>query len=428
MQTGSYADFSLAIARAAHATRSPIKATFEVTRRCPLQCAHCYNNLSTGDRGARDSELTLAEHTRILGETADLGCLWVTYTGGEIFARPDFMDIYRQATDRGFLVTLFTNGTQITPAIADELGARRPFRIEITLYGHTRATYERVTGIPGSFDRCRRGIDLLLERKLPLALKSVALTVNQHEIRDMQRFAAERGVTFKYDSLMNPRLDGAVNPLAVRLDAEATVRLDFADEERATELASLSAKLASTEVLPTAQVYQCGGGVSAFAVDPYGGLSICVLSEVERFDLRKGALKQGWEHFLRKVRARPISRVTKCTSCKLRAMCGMCPATAQLENGDPEEPVDFLCQVAHLRALALSPPTTAGLSPVPAHGSCEYCPGGERYEELRAAAARLRDVGSAIIPATRGPRSLALLMDKPASGGCSGHGCGAAHE
>ncbi len=34
-------------------------------------------------------------------------------------------------------------------------------------------------------------------------------------------------------------------------------------------------------------------------------------------------------------------------------MCGMCAAHAELENGDPEEPVDFLCHVAHLRALTM---------------------------------------------------------------------------
>ena len=81
-----------------------------------------------------------------------------------------------------------------------------------------------------------------------------------------------------------------------------------------------------------------------------------MLSEVERFDLRQGPVSDGWEKFLRKVRARPISRITKCTACRLRGLCGMCPATAQLENGDPEEPVDYLCQVAHLRALAVGDP------------------------------------------------------------------------
>jgi hypothetical protein len=53
----------------------------------------------------------------------------------------------------------------------------------------------------------------------------------------------------------------------------------------------------------------------------------------------------------------------------------MCPANAGLECGDPQQPVDFLCRVAHLRAYAL------GL-PFPPHGDCDYCPGGAQYREM----------------------------------------------
>jgi hypothetical protein len=53
----------------------------------------------------------------------------------------------------------------------------------------------------------------------------------------------------------------------------------------------------------------------------------------------------------------------------------MCPANAGLENLDEEEPVDFLCQVAHLRAYAFE-------IPIPPHGDCEYCEGGGRYQEI----------------------------------------------
>ena len=106
---------------------------------------------------------------------------------------------------KGFLITLFTNGTLITPRIADYLAVWRPFAIEITLYGRTKETYERLTGIPGSYEKCLRGIDLLLERKLPLALKTVAVTINMHELHDMQAFADELGVAFKFDGMMNPR-------------------------------------------------------------------------------------------------------------------------------------------------------------------------------------------------------------------------------
>ena len=217
IETRSYTEFSSIVHQTTHSKRVPLVATVEVTRRCPLECLHCYNNLPMSDEGARHGEMTLDEHKHLVDQLVEAGCMWVLYTGGEIFARRDFLDIYHYARQRGLVITLFTNGTLITEKIADYLAEWRPFSIEITLYGRTRETYEALTGIPGSFDKCMRGIDLLLERKLPLKLKTVGLSTNKHEIFEMRDFAEGLGVDFKFDSMMNPRIDCSQSPLAVRL-------------------------------------------------------------------------------------------------------------------------------------------------------------------------------------------------------------------
>jgi len=151
----------------------PMGLVAELTHRCPLDCQHCYNNLPMADKTARHSELTLDEYKRLLDEIAAAGTFWVLFTGGEIFARADFLDIYAYAKSKGFLITLFTNGTMVTERIANYLAEYRPFAIEITIYGATRATYEELTQIPGSYDRCMRGIRLLLEVRISLLNSSL---------------------------------------------------------------------------------------------------------------------------------------------------------------------------------------------------------------------------------------------------------------
>jgi len=354
--------------------RVAANATIEVTRRCPLECVHCYNNLPMGDLQAKHGELTYEEHCRILDEMAEAGCLWLLYSGGEIFARKDFLDIYTYAKKKGFVVTLFTNGNLITPAIADYLVEWRPFSIEITLYGATRETYERLTGIPGSYDRCLRGVRLLRERNLPLALKTVAISLNKHEVGEMKKIAEELGVSFKFEGMMNPRIDCSRSPLAVRLQPWEIVKLDLEDPERVAEWRRFAERF-NRPPESTAEVYQCGGGINGFAIDPEGQMSICVLSRFDTYDLRAGSFRDGWDHFLHHVRCKKITRVTKCTACQIKSMCGMCPANGELENGDPESPVDFLCHVAHLRAKVMG-------MPVPEHAECEYCDGGSAYPAL----------------------------------------------
>ncbi|HUR79201.1 MAG TPA: radical SAM protein [Thermoanaerobaculia bacterium] len=375
IETQTYTDFSRAVYGAVMPLRVPANGTIEITNRCPLECAHCYNNLPMSDPAARHAELTTADHKRILDELFDLGCLWLLYTGGEIFARADFLEIYEYAHRKGFLITLFTNATLITERIADFLVQHPPFEIEVTLYGRTKATYESLTGIPGSFEKCLRGVHAILDRKLPLKLKTVGLTINKHEIPAMKRFAQDLGVEFKFDAMINPRIDCSSSPLAVRLTPADIVSLDLDDEQRVAEWRRLAEDCTPLPA-PEGQapnLYQCGGGLNSFAIDPYGDMTICVLSHVDKYNVRDGSVRDGWEHFLSGVRARSITKVTKCTTCAIKSMCGQCAANGELENGDPEAPVDFLCKVAHLRAEVFH-------VDVPEHGDCEYC--GERRDEV----------------------------------------------
>lgn len=423
METLTYGVFSEAFTSRLAGRRLPLNGTIEVTRRCPLTCLHCYNNLPMADGDARRRELTYGEHCDLLDDLADAGCLWLLFTGGEIFARPDFLDIYTYAKRKGFLVTLFTNGTLVTERVADHLVAWRPFAIEITLYGRTKETYERLTGIPGSFEKCMRGIRLLRERRLPLALKTVAVSTNRHEIPDMRRFAEEElGVAFKFDSMINPRIDCSQSPLDVRLSPEESVALDLQDPKRSAEWVRFAGHVreALEKTPPADTVYQCGGGVHSFAIDPYGRMSICVLSEAHKYDIRAGTFREGWEQFLARQRFKKITRPTKCVSCALKSSCGMCPANGELEHGDAESPVDYLCHVAHLRAHAL------GFDVAP-HGDCEYCEGGGRYAALVDAAARLRQDSGAIAThkpvETRDGKLFLHVVGASSIGGCAS--CGA---
>jgi radical SAM protein with 4Fe4S-binding SPASM domain len=389
MIEATYTGFSRSIHERFFGKRAPVEVSIEVTRRCPLDCLHCYNNLPMNDAAARLQELTFEEHCRLLDELVESGCLWLTYTGGEIFARRDFLDIYTEAKKRGFLVTLFTNGTMITPRIADYLAEWRPFAIEITLYGATKETYEALTQVPGSYNKCMNAIRLLVERNLPLKLKTVPTSINKHEVYEMKRMAEDDfHAEFKFDPLVNPRIDCSQSPLAVRLSPEEVVALDYFDPSRQLEYKRLldderRAHAAQGENPDANHRYFCGGGMSGCAIDPTGRMSICVISHQQGYDIRGGSFREGWNGRLGEIRNQERTKETICDRCQIRSVCGMCPANGELESGDPESPVEFLCRVAHLRAYAL------GME-VPEHGDCACCQPGAVNAELRTAARRIQ--------------------------------------
>ncbi len=383
LRCGTFEEFGQRIQRATAGRRLAVNATFEVTRRCNLNCVHCYNNLPA-THPERDSELTADEHRRILGEAAEMGCFWLLYTGGEVFLRRDFLDIYTHAKRLGFLVTLFTNGTCVSKEDVACLADYPPLGIEITLYGASEATYERVTRVKGSFSRCMRTIDLVLDGGLPLVLKTVVLTINRHEFQDIRRLVERLGLRFRFDAMLNARADGSRRPLRFRLAPEEVVALDLEDERRGKEWKQvLEAQRATGQPPgPSKTVYSCGAGICGFCVDPAGKLLMCPIARNESLDLRQAGLPHGWERFLLQVRSRPTTKETKCTRCDLTSLCQMCPPNGQLERGDPQQANPFHCEVGHLRAMVF------GL-PIAAHGNCEFCPGGSRFYQTESKAEAL---------------------------------------
>jgi radical SAM protein with 4Fe4S-binding SPASM domain len=331
--------------------RLPLAGSLELTHRCNLDCVQCYCNLSPNDDEARARELSLLEIRDVIDQATEEGCLWLQLTGGEPLLRPDFLDIYSYAKKKGMLVTLYTNGTLLDAEIADYLADWPPRKVEITLHGVTRQTFDGVTRVPGSYDRCMKGIELLLGRGVPLNLKTTVTTLNKHELWDTKEYVEALGLEHRFDALLIPRLDGSRDPYAVRLSPDELVRLDREDSERWEELERLCGR--AWGAVRGDDLYVCGAGERSFHIDPYGRLSLCIISRAHGYDLREGSFRAAWEDFIPSVRSLKAERAVSCRSCPALALCGQCPAWSHLEHGDLETPVEYVCAVGRARAEAL---------------------------------------------------------------------------
>jgi radical SAM protein with 4Fe4S-binding SPASM domain len=347
----SFSEFGQRIGNKLSTTRLPLTGSFELTERCNLGCVHCYINQPAGDRIARRREMDTAMIGSILEQIAAAGCLKLLITGGEPLLRPDFLDIYMQAKRLGLIVTLFTNGTLLTEAIADQLAEYPPYSIEITVYGATAKTYQAITGSAAAFDRCMNANRLLRERQLPLALKSVVLKQNRHELDDIKALAAGLDLSYRFDPVMNTRLDGDQKPFSSQISIDEILMLDQADEKRAREYRRMIHDLRRRPTHPE-QLYGCGAGIHSFHIDAYGQLSLCLMARQPAYDLRQGSFQEGWDTFLRQARYQKRTRATPCQTCDLSSICGQCPGMAQMQYGDAEAASPFMCELTHRRVAA----------------------------------------------------------------------------
>ncbi len=332
--------------------RSPINGSLELTARCNLTCQHCYINEPANDRVARDKEMTTAQIKRVIDEVVAEGGLYLTLTGGEVLLRPDFREIYLYAREQGLFVTLFTNATLVTPKIADFLAEYPPVSMEISIYGYTAETYELVTGIKGSHAKFMRGVHLLHERNINMVIKTVVMTLNQHEFDQMRDFVKGLGARWGYDTAIFARLDGGKQPCGLRVEAERVLELDFADPQNACELAEVfegHAETAEDDAL-----YRCGAGQNTWHVTAYGEVAVCTISKTVDFNLKEGSFGAAWNGPIRQMRELKKSDVfSKCRTCQVKQYCTMCAAKATLESGNPEFHIEYFCQVAELRAELL---------------------------------------------------------------------------
>ena len=298
----------------------------------------------------------------VLRQAAELGCLTVRFTGGEPLLREDFADVYIFARRLGLKVCLFTNATLLTPDLAGLLARIPPLeKVEVSVYGMNRASYEVVTRIPSSFDAARRGVDLLLENKVPFVVKTIIHPANENEFPGFKSWAISI-----LDKDHPPQAVAFFN-LRARRDSElknSSIRELRPSPERALKILTVENSAYILEMKRQSQrrqkergkgIFRCGAGLGIASLDAYGFLQPCLLLRHPEavYDLKSGSLREAMIGFfpsLRERMPRNPEYLGRCLDCFLGWLCEQCPAKSWLEHGTLDTPVEYWCDLARIQA------------------------------------------------------------------------------
>lgn len=135
---------------------------FYLTPECNLACRHCwiaprYSNVTTASE-----YLPLPLFRSVIEQALPLGLTGIKLTGGEPLLHPDFMEILEIAREHDIEVTVETNGTLLTPELAESLARCKNLSISVSLDGVDAETHEWVRGVKGSFEAALGGIRTLV--------------------------------------------------------------------------------------------------------------------------------------------------------------------------------------------------------------------------------------------------------------------------
>lgn len=319
----------------------PFSVMWEMTHACNLDCVMCYNT-------PRDEpELSTAEGLDLLEQLAAAGALRLTLTGGEILTRRDFFTLAERARALGFALSLKTNGTLITPAVADRLAALQPAQVDISLLGATEATFDAVAGSRNTLTRVLRGVRLLQERGVEVKLNTLLLDLNAAEQLQMVELAAELGVQYEQTFKISPADDGRDKAGAHQLSRAQM------SEVLAVDQPPLRPRMTS----PTART--CSVGLSSCLISPYGEIFPCIELRIAAGNVRRQPFAAIWADapIFRDLRARhTVGNLPECRVCPIRLYCeGRCAGLAWKEHGDPYGAHRLACQHAQARFAQLHP-------------------------------------------------------------------------
>ena len=321
----------------------PHVVAWNLTRRCNLECAHCY--IAAGPRESATSELATAEAFRIVDELLAVNpAPMLILSGGEPLLRDDLAEIAAYASQRGATVVVGTNGTLLTDARIAALKAAGVRGVAVSINSLRPTYHDKFRHGKGSLDDTIAALGRLRAQRLDFIVQTTATKGNRAELERVAHWAADQGaVAFNCYFLVATGRGAGLSDLAPA-EYEA-VLADLARWQRDYRGRMMVRAKCAPHFMrhvhaadPESPVLnyetRCPCGTQYCRITPDGKLTPCPYLPEVAGDLRTQSFGDIW-------RSAPLFRTLregtlggKCGRCEYQKLCGGCRARAFAFEGD----------------------------------------------------------------------------------------------
>jgi Predicted Fe-S oxidoreductases len=269
----------------------------------------------------------------------------ILFTGGEPLAHPRFMQIYENAWQRGFIITIFSNGLLLNNEYKELFLKKRPAYIRISLFGGTAESYKEVTG-GDYFTEVINNIIFLHQHKITLKVKMPLLRQNGNDIKNIKQKLESLGISCKIESRIIPRFNGDKEILKFRYTPEEIVGLLTGN--RKINMQKLQ-QISKEPPKKLRTIRYCVEHCQPYVINPDLSLKLCFFIREESVSLREYTLPEAIKYMTRMLETQDdITDESECLKCSRQYMCPYCPGWAKKETGGYNNPIPFLCQLTKL--------------------------------------------------------------------------------
>lgn len=339
--------------------RIPLSGSFELTPVCNMNCRMCYVRMSKEEQEAVHPLRTAKEWLSLAEEAKEQGMLYLLLTGGEPFLRPDFQEIYTGLHEMGFVLTINSNATLIDEKLIEWLRKIPPVRMNITLYGSSDETYERLCRNPQGFTQVTKAIHLLKDAGISIKLNCSVTPYNVGDLEDMVAFATREQLIIQPTSYMFPPLRRDTSKIgqndrftaeeaayySAKIESLLNGEDDFLERMKTKDL-SLPADPGDDCMETEGEGIRCRAGKCSFWVTWDGKLLPCgMLPGTGVEDVFEIGFDKAWKKA--SDYALSIRLPGRCKDCSLRDQCKACAAMVYTESGDFHTVPEYRCKMAH---------------------------------------------------------------------------------
>ncbi|MFC1700604.1 radical SAM protein [Patescibacteria group bacterium] len=313
-----------------------VNASIELTHCCNQRCEWCYleDFIQKG--------LNIEDLQRIAKQLSQIGAIFILFTGGEIFVRPDTLEIMEEFNNYGFALELKTNGLALTPEIIHRLEKLNLFNLQVSLYDINDGWSELTNSYYQSHS-LKQNILLLQELGIPL---SVAVLVGNHNIEQLDLYKEwldKIGVKeVFYNPYITPNRNGPGNEISYRLSYQQMEEKFLPFLKKVDGLFSpREYRNSSCENQPA-----CYAGRDQIAIDTQGVVYPYLDLRLPLGNIKEEKLQEILEKREKILKPFRLNTIPKCHNCDIKKYCDSCVGTALLENGDFKVPSQHKCDIS----------------------------------------------------------------------------------
>lgn len=295
----------------------PLMGILELCSNCNFKCPFCFINTKEERKRFSKKLLYFSEIKNDIDWLIDRGLLYCIITGGEALLHPEFVDIYKYLKNKGVIITVFSNLSNLTNDLVEVFKENPPLKIEATIYGFEDEIYYKTTGQNSfSAQKFRENVLTLKNNGITVICKTPINTLNFQDFEKIRFWCNESNVPYYFSEQIFETYDG-----------ENMEKYKTNQEIQKYILHERVGSIEMSDIQKIKKCFSCGAGKYGFFISHNYMLRPCMSFfdiEEANFLIKKDNISEAFSQMEKFINQYKDLKLSDCLGCEAYDICKVC--------------------------------------------------------------------------------------------------------